>query len=68
MNELSTDDVLRAIESGKIPIGFLYRHKLTSKDGTCEAGEWEWYEAGSPGRWHRGPTFKECVMHLMHRG
>jgi len=67
MSNLTDEDLLKAIESGLVPIGFLYRHKTTSKDGTCSPGEWEWYEPGSPGHWHRGPTFRTCMENLLRR-
>lgn len=57
-------EIIASIESGKIRIGFLYRHSSVSHDGKCQAGDWEWYEAGTPGQWHRGPTLRECLTCL----
>lgn len=62
---MNDPELLAALESGRIPVGFLYRHKTDSTHSYAKAGDWEYYQPGTPGEWHRGESFRDCCHKLM---
>lgn len=65
---MTAEEIVAGIESGKIPVGYLYRRKVKDSRGKDTGqSEWQWYDRTKPEKSDKWTTasFAECCERLM---